>query len=231
VKKTELQIRINEFYIAHPYVILIELVIALFIIAGNLIGILPLTSTIYLLLFAWLILFIRGKKWRDFGLRKPASWSKTIILSLLIGIVYQAFSLYLIEPFLSTLTGELPDVSIFQSSNGDLPLLLFWILMSWTLAAFGEELVYRGYFMHRLSDIFKNERAGEIIAVILSSILFGSGHLYQGLSGMISVAMFGLMFALSYYLSGRNLWAPIFAHGITDTAGFIMIYFGVYPGV
>jgi membrane protease YdiL (CAAX protease family) len=231
VKKTELQIRINEFYSDHPYVIFIELVIALLIIVGNIFGFIPLTSTIYLVLFAWLILFIRGKKWRDFGLSKPASWSKTIILSLLIGIVYQTFSLYLIEPFLSTLTGELPDVSIFQSMVGDLPSLLFWILMSWTLAAFGEELVYRGYFMHRISDIFKNERAGVIIAVILSSILFGSGHLYQGLSGMISVAMFGLMFALSYYLSGRNLWAPILAHGITDTAGFIMIYFGVYPAV
>jgi hypothetical protein len=227
----EFQSFTNKFYQKYPFIVLIELAIAILIIAGNLTGIIPYTSTIFVLLFAWLTLIIRGKSWRDFGLKKPGSWSNSILLALFVGIIYQAISLYLIEPFLSSLTGELPDVGSFKSLTGNMQLTVIWILISWTLAAFGEEMVYRGYFMHGFTDLFKNEKTGRIFSVILSSVLFGLVHLYQGLSGMISVGLFGLMFALVYFASGRNLWAPILAHGISDTLGFIIIYFGVYPGL
>ncbi len=92
-------------------------------------------------------------------------------------------------------------------------------------------MVYRGYFMHRLKDIFKNEKVGWMFGLIISSFLFGGIHLYQGASGMISVGLFGLSFGILYFASGKNLWAPILAHGISDSAGFVMIYFGIYPGI
>jgi membrane protease YdiL (CAAX protease family) len=29
-----------------------------------------------------------------------------------------------------------------------------------------------------------------------------------------------------YFVSGRNLWASIVAHGVTDTVAIVMVFFG-----
>ena len=34
-----------------------------------------------------------------------------------------------------------------------------------------------------------------------------------------------------YLATGRNLWAPVLAHGITDTADSLLIFSGHYPGM
>jgi hypothetical protein len=70
-----------------------------------------------------------------------------------------------------------------------------------------------------------------IAAIVVSSVVFGLLHMYQGLSGMIATGLTGLVLGWLYLATGRNLWAPIIAHGVMDTSGFLMIYFGVYPGV
>jgi membrane protease YdiL (CAAX protease family) len=36
----------------------------------------------------------------------------------------------------------------------------------------------------------------------------------------------GLILGTAYMLSGRNLWAPILAHGLIDTVGVVMLFFG-----
>ena len=36
----------------------------------------------------------------------------------------------------------------------------------------------------------------------------------------------GLIYGTLYLASGRNLWAPIIAHGMTDTMSFLIIYTG-----
>ena len=68
-------------------------------------------------------------------------------------------------------------------------------------------------------------------AALASSALFGAIHLYQGISGIIATGVSGLVFAWLYLRTGRNLWLSIVAHGVMDTAGFVLIYFGVYPGL
>lgn len=53
-----------------------------------------------------------------------------------------------------------------------------------------------------------------------------SGGLRDGATGLA-----GLVFAGVYLAAGRKLAAPMVAHGSLDTTGFMMIYFGVYPGL
>ncbi|OGU63966.1 MAG: hypothetical protein A2W30_08360, partial [Ignavibacteria bacterium RBG_16_36_9] len=183
------------------------------------------------ILYAWLSLWLRGKGWSDFGLRKPESWKRTILLALLVGIVFQALSLYVIEPFLGKLTGDIPDVSIFKPLVGNFYQLLFFLALSWTFAAFFEELLYRGYFMHRIADLFNRNKTGWVVGLFLSNLLFGFGHMYQGFSGMIITGITGFVFAWLYFETNKNLWTAILAHGIYDTIGFLMIFFGVYPGI
>jgi len=145
---------------------------------------------------------------------------------------YQIPSLYVVEPAIAWLTsGELPDVSAFRSVVGDEQLLLFWLAISWTLAAFMEEMVYRGWLVARVAELARFTLGGWVVGVLATSLAFGLAHLYQGTSGVMATGLSGLIFGIAYLASGRNLWCAILAHGLMDTIGFVMIYLGVYPGV
>ena len=65
----------------------------------------------------------------------------------------------------------------------------------------------------------------------LGAAIFGLLHAVQGPSGMLITGYIGLVFAGIYLASGRNLWAPILAHGTADTVSLTMLYLGVpLPG-
>jgi membrane protease YdiL (CAAX protease family) len=135
-------------------------------------------------------------------------------------------------PTIAYVTGSpLPDVSVFRAAIGDGRRLAFLLLMSWTTAAFGEEIVYRGWITARVAALGRCSRPAWILAIVASSAVFGTVHMYQGLSGMIATGLTGFLLGCVYLATGRNLWAPIVAHGVMDTSGFLMIYLGVYPGV
>ena len=223
--------RTTAFFLGSKPLAAVELLVAILIIVGGLVGIIPFSSTPFVLLFGWLVLRLRGVGWRDLGLRRPTSWRSTLLLGVAIGIGYQYFSLYALEPLLARVTGNLPDVSQFAPLIGNTFLLFLSLIVSWTLAAFGEELVYRGYLMNRVADLVGANRAGLLISLIAVSILFGISHLYQGTSGIIVITLHGLLLGALYLATGRNLWVPIIAHGVNDTVGFILIFLGKYPGL
>jgi uncharacterized protein len=209
----------------------VELLLAIAIMVAGLAGYLWFTATPFLLIVGTLFLWWRGPGWRAIGLRRPASWPRA--LGVAIGLAgYQFASLYLVEPVVArATTGELPDVSMFQSLVGDTRQLLFWLAVSWTLAAFVEEMVYRGWLTARVAELARYSKRGWIAAVVVTSVFFGLAHFYQGMSGMITTGLSGLIFGAAYLASGRNLWCAILAHGFTDTIGFVMIYLDVYPGL
>jgi membrane protease YdiL (CAAX protease family) len=210
----------------------IELALATLIIVAGILGYVPLSSTPFLWVVAVAFLWWRGPGWRAIGLRRPSNGRLALGLGIAVGVGYQLLGLYVIEPLIARVTsGGLPDVSQFRSLIGNEALLAFWLAMSWTLAAFMEEMVYRGWILNRLAEVLRFSTNGWIAGVLVSSVLFGVVHLYQGASGMIATALSGLVFACVYLATDRNLWASILAHGFMDTVGFLMIYFGVYPGL
>ncbi|MGE0039687.1 MAG: CPBP family intramembrane glutamic endopeptidase [Vicinamibacterales bacterium] len=174
----------------------------------------------------------RGPGWRAAGLRRPASWPRALAAGIAVGVGFQVLSLYVLEPAVAFLTtGALPDVSVFRPLVGQPVQLAFWITMSWTLAAFVEEMVFRGWLLTRAAELASPSPAAWVVALVVSSAFFGAAHLYQGWSGILTTGLNGAVFAGAYLLSGRNLWVPIIAHGMADTLGFTMIYLGVYPGI
>lgn len=208
-----------------------ELVLAIAVMYAGLTGYLPFSATPHLLALGALFLWWRGPGWRAIGLRRPESWSRTLLVGAALG-AYQLPSLYVVEPTIARLTNsQLPDVTLFRPLVGDEMQLLFWLAISWTLAAFMEEMVYRGWLVARIAELTRFAPSGWVVGVLLTSVAFGAAHLYQGLSGMIATGLSGLIFGLAYLASGRNLWCAILAHGLMDTVGFLMIYFGVYPGI
>ncbi len=207
-----------------------ELQVAAAMLAAGFAGILPLGATPFLIIFGVLSLWLRGEGPRAVGLAFRPRWMRTVLVGTGAGIGYQCLSLYVAEPALARLTGRLPDVSLFAPLAGNVHFLLISLAVAWTLAAFGEEFVYRGYLLTRSAQVLGDGSRAWLGALALTSILFGVGHGYQGLSGMISAGLGGLVFGALYLATGRNLWVSVIAHGTTDTVGFLLLYLGKCPG-
>jgi uncharacterized protein len=188
------------------------------------------SKTPYLLALGWLSLRVRGLRWRTVGFEPPASWSRTTGSGVLAGFAIEALELFVTQPLLVWWTGKYPDLTMFAQARHDVKLLLLLLAGSWTLAAVGEELVWRGYVLNRVSELFGSWRAGPGAALILVSVAFGLAHADQGATGVIENTLDGMLLGLLYLASGRNLWAPIVAHGVTDSVDSLLLFLGWYPG-
>lgn len=56
---------------------------------------------------------------------------------------------------------------------------------------------------------------GPLAAVLLSSVLFGLGHAYQGIVGILRTAIIGLAFGAGCALT-KSLWWLVVAHVIVS---------------
>ena len=207
-----------------------ELLLAGLLIWGTFAPI-PFGNTVSLLLLGSASLWLRGSDWKSIGLRQPQSWPRSIGWGVVLGFAVQILDIYFITPLLSRLTGHPPDVSMLRSMAGNVRQLLFWLGVTWTIAAFGEEMVYRGYILNRAAGLFGGKPSRWVFAAIISSALFALGHRYQGVAGTIDIFFFALIPVLAYLVSGRNLWITIVMHGVADSIGFVLIFLGRYPGL
>ncbi|HEV2750622.1 MAG TPA: CPBP family intramembrane glutamic endopeptidase [Gemmatimonadales bacterium] len=210
-----------------------EVAIAIGLLACGLIGLFPFGGTPGLVAFGALSLWLRREGPRGVGLQRapPSGWRRVVLLGLTAGVGYQLLSLYVVEPLTARFIGRLPDVSMFASLKGNLHLLFIYLALSWTLAGFGEEFVYRGYLLNRIAQLLGGRRRAWLAGLGATTVLFGLGHGYQGASGVIDTGLFGLLFGALYILGGRNLWVSVIAHGVADTTAFALLFFGRYPGV
>jgi membrane protease YdiL (CAAX protease family) len=204
----------------------LELILVLIGIALIATGIFPL-AIILLFFLAWLSLNLRRMGWRDVGLRRPASILGTIALGVIIGIGFQFIDSLFIGPFLQQLTGEAVNLSAFSDLKGNLPMLIASLLLTWTEAAFIEEMFFRAYLLNRLTDLFGRAPLGIALALIVHAALFGLGHTYQDLTGVLDTFVAGLVLGVIYLLNRRNLWLNIIAHGVIDTTAFVLLYLGL----
>lgn len=177
---------------------------------------------------ATFVLRSRGSGWREIGLARPASWRKTILLAagtlfayIVVTIVFQAILVNVLG-----LTVAPSDRSSFDVLYGNLPLLIFYVVLAWTFIAFGEEMIFRAYLTNTLAQLFESAKARWALALIGSSIIFGLAHFSWGIMGVAETTLMGLVLGFVYLRSGRNLWITIIAHGIANTLGFTMVYLG-----
>lgn len=112
--------------------------------------------------------------------------------------------------------GVLADVPIGMI----LPLALF--------AGLWEETVFRGFFLGRLraaipaADDRRARLRRDVLAVLLTALLFGLGHGYQGPLGVLQTSLAGLVMG-ALVLWRKSLWPAIGAHLIVDLFGLLAI--------
>jgi len=76
-----------------------------------------------------------------------------------------------------------------------------------------EELMYRGFLIWFITPYI-----GLVGAAVLSSLIFGLGHGYQGWKGIVRTFVLGGVFALAYVLT-HSLWWVMAAHALVDLWG------------
>jgi hypothetical protein len=103
------------------------------------------------------------------------------------------------------------------------------VAVVWPLAAFAEEMAYRGYALNRLTDLFGRSALSWALNAALLSVVFGLTHSAQGVTGILDNVLAGLLFSALYLASGRNLWLPILVHGVVDTSSLVLLYLGFHP--
>jgi hypothetical protein len=210
---------------------ILELALVVLIFVADKYHFIYISKTLYLLALGWISLRVRGLRWRDVGLTPNRSWASTLALGVGGGIVLEIIEIFVTQPFLTHLTGKPPDLSDFRGLTGNIKYTLIAIALSWTLAAFGEELVWRGYVMNRVADLGNRTRLAWFCSLVVVHVAFGFAHAYQGITGIIQEGFSGLLLGVMYLRTGKNLSVPIIAHGVSDTVDVLLIFLGKFPGV
>jgi uncharacterized protein len=184
----------------------------------------------YLLAIAWISLYLRKLRWRDVGFRLYRDWPTTLAIGIAAGVAMEMLELFCTQPLLVRITGQMPDLSAFSRVAGNVRWLAISLALTWTLFAFGEELVFRGYLMDRIAGLLGRTARGWAVALLTASLVFGLSHFQQGITGVSENFVDGLILGALYLRLGGNLAVPIVAHGVTDTVDLVLLFLHRYPG-
>ena len=182
-----------------------------------------------LVVMAVVSLALRRRGPSSLGFHRPAHPLRLVGQMAMFAVAWTLFNAAVLIPATNHLSGTRQDVSAFTDLEGDLGLLVVYLTASWVLAAFCEEVAFRGYLLTRLTEVMGEGRLQVAFAVVGSSVLFGLLHTEQGVVGAAAVA--GVVFSVLRYRC-RTLWAPVLAHGFDDTLGFTwFFFFGPFYGL
>jgi membrane protease YdiL (CAAX protease family) len=106
------------------------------------------------------------------------------------------------------------EIKITPNTTGELSLFMLMAVS----AGVWEELVYRGFLVWFLVPL-----TGIAGAVVISALIFGLAHLYQGFRGFMTSMVLGLIFA-AFYLLTASLWWLMIVHAAMDIAGGITTF-------
>ena len=96
---------------------------------------------------------------------------------------------------------------------------ILWIALSVT-AGICEETIFRGYLQRQFVAWTHSASLG----VILSAVLFGAGHVYQGGKATIVIGVYGLMFGILAEVR-QNLRPGMMTHGWHDAITGLVVRF------
>jgi membrane protease YdiL (CAAX protease family) len=168
--------------------------------------------------------FLYGEKYRDLN-RKAGTWWKDTLGGIALAALTLGTKVLLDNP-INNLFPRQPDSGLGQFFNEMVENPLIFALMIGPAliigAGIGEELDHV-FLLTRLWNLSSN-KAWRWIAVILTAVLLGLAHLYQGTAGVISTGISGLIMGIYYLFFGR-LNVMIIAHYLHDAIQLALIYF------
>ncbi|MBT8182858.1 MAG: CPBP family intramembrane metalloprotease [Eudoraea sp.] len=186
-------------------------------------------ANILMLIFVWAGMRLRGEKWSDFGLTfKSISVSeamKVFLLSVLV-MVLAIVGFVIGSIIMANITGipEGSNLGGYDYLKDNIGMLLLTLGGVYIVSSFGEEVIYRAFLINRISELGQNTKKATIIAIILSSIIFGLIHYDWGPMGIVQTGFMGLVLGICYIKLKKRLWVLILAHAYMDTILMVQLY-------
>ncbi len=161
------------------------------------------------------ILFVERLPLSSIGFKRPTwgtLWAIPAGVLLVIGI---PFIYFVVFPLLR-LHMNTAEIAKLASTP------LWYRLLLVTRAAVCEEILFRGYPIPRIEELFGRPRiVGTWIAAVVSWAAFTAAHLGSWGGAQLIVAGYGGVILTALYLWRRDLVCNILAHFIADGAGFL----------
>ena len=193
----------------------------LIILSGNFLF-LPL-SAILVLVWAW----ISHTPWREIGYVRPQSWTRTLAIGIVFGVVFK----FLMKAIVMPLLGAPPINQSYHWVTGNtaaLPLMFYLLIVG---AGFGEETVYRGWMFERLRKLLGTSVWARTSIVLITSVVFALAHYFgQGIPGVEQAFINGLVFGTIFALT-RRLFLLMIAHAAFDLTALALIYWNFETAV
>ena len=134
---------------------------------------------------------------------------------------------FVLVPVITKLTGVPIDYSFYEEISKDLPTFLISLLLILAGSGFGEEIIFRGYFMRQFLKFFGESKVSIGLSIVLITAFFGFMHSGQGLTGQLVTFIIGSLIALIFYLRKYDLWFVCAVHCFFNTIALTCIYFGL----
>ena len=176
-----------------------------------------------LLLIVWLGIRSRGVKMKELiGGRWQSPEDFLIDVGIALGFWLVALAIlaslgYLLGLAKAAQAGEAKKLAEMLGPQSPVALTMFVLLSS--VAGFIEEIIFRGYLQRQFGALTGNIYLG----LILSAIVFGLGHGYEGPRRMVLIAVFGMLFGL-LTIWRRSLRPAMMAHAWHDSVSGIVLY-------
>ncbi|GFN31381.1 CPBP family intramembrane glutamic endopeptidase [Paenibacillus xylaniclasticus] len=150
------------------------------------------------------------------GIKKSWYWIVIVVFGL------QTFDYVIFDNFFPEMMEHLKARAPMLEQGFDISLLLTFLI-----AAFGEEVAFRGLLQERLSWYAK-----PYIAIPLTSVIFALMHLSHGSVQIVSldlasVFVDSLVFGVIYYKT-RNIWVSWLAHFAANLVAYFYIVNGLW---
>jgi len=186
-------------------------------------------ANVAMLVLVWLGLRLRGEDCRHFGLTfKRLTWKEALkmfglsLVVLVIAVLGFVFGSIL----MANITGipestDLSNYAYLQDNPGMLVLTLCGVYL---VSSFGEEVVYRGFLINRISELGLRTKSATVVAVLVSAVIFGLAHYSWGPMGIVQTGFMGLALGICYVKLKKRLWILILAHAYMDTILMLQLY-------
>lgn len=166
-------------------------------------------------LAVWVALLVRRRfTFASIGLRRTTG--RWVLVGAGLGVLAWTLNRGLVAGYV-WITGDTsnPQQYLADAAGGTAWQFALLMLLGGLLVPFGEELIFRGVLYTWL------RRWGVVLAVAISSLVFGLAHFSIGIL-LPATALVGVVAALAYERSG-SLWPAIMVHAVNNTLIFSTI--------
>jgi CAAX protease family protein len=166
-----------------------------------------------------MVLYLRRQSVAAVGLVRASPWRTMGAAFLAIWACYGA--VLVAVPLFLWLTGRSLEGLVEERAKffDEVPHLPVWQAALFSaFVGLHEEVLFRGFILGRLKALLRSN----VGAVLISGLIFGLLHFYQGPIGVVQTTSVGIVLAMVVIRCG-SVWPAILAHASFDTIGLALI--------